>query len=269
MNGDKLFNALLRVMRLACDGYKVNDIGATCQLRKLLVATLNLGLENFALAKRVSAETTMKGTPQKRRFGTDKSATRAQLLDAALALMVEEGYATVSGRKVAAKAGLNASLIHYYFPKSDDLLVAAYRRGAEQSLERHQAAAQSHDPLRALWTLSIDPSRTALAMEFMALANHRKVIGEEIARYAEHIRAVQIAAIERYLANSPIDLGPCTAAAATVWLAAMARLLVMEEGIGILAGHEDARQLMDWLLTRLSHRPDDASHRDAEQPVTS
>ncbi|MGK2908303.1 MAG: TetR family transcriptional regulator [Sphingobium sp.] len=41
---------------------------------------------------------------------------------------MEEGYAAVSGRKVAARAGLNASLIHYYFPTSDDLLVAAYRR---------------------------------------------------------------------------------------------------------------------------------------------
>ncbi|MCI4592197.1 TetR/AcrR family transcriptional regulator [Sphingobium sp. BYY-5] len=237
--------------------------------RAAFVATLNLGLEYFALAKRVSEETTIKATPQKRRFGTDKSATRSQLLDAALALMVEEGYAAVSGRKVAARAGLNASLIHYYFPTSDDLLVAAYRRGAKQSLERHQAAAQSDDPLRALWTLSIDPSRTALAMEFMALANHRKVIGEEIARYAEHIRAVQIAAIERYLEHSPTNLGPCTAAAATVWLAAMARLLVMEEGVGILSGHDDARQLMDWLLTRLSHRPDDESRDGAEQPATS
>ena len=221
------------------------------------------------MAKRVSEDAAVKATPQKRRFGTDKSATRTQLLDAALALMVEEGYAAVSGRKVAARAGLNASLIHYYFPTSDDLLVAAYRRGAEQSLERHQAAAQSDDPLRALWTLSIDPSRTALAMEFMALANHRKVIGEEIARYAEHIRTVQIAAIERYLANSAINLGPCTPAAATVWLAAMARLLVMEEGVGILSGHDDARQLMDWLLTRLSHRPDDEARESAEPPAIS
>lgn len=207
--------------------------------------------------------------PQKRRFGTDKSATRTQLLDAALALMVEEGYAAVSGRKVAARAGLNASLIHYYFPTSDDLLVAAYRRGAEQSLDRHQEAAQSDEPLRALWALSSDPSRTALAMEFMALANHRKAIGVEIARYAEDIRSVQIAAIGRYLEKAPIDLGPCTPAAATVWLAAMARLLVMEEGVGILSGHDDARQLMDWLLTKIGNRPGDGSHGSAEEPSPS
>lgn len=217
------------------------------------------------MAKRISEEGTPRATPQKRRFGTDKSATRTQLLDAALALMVEEGYASVSGRKVAARAELNASLIHYYFPTSDDLLVAAYRRGAEQSLARHQEAARSDDPLRALWALSIDPSRTALAMEFMALANHRKAIGVEIARYAEEIRAVQNTVIGRYLEKAPIDLGPCTPAAATVWLAAMARLLVMEEGVGILSGHDDARQLMDWLLTRIGNRPGDESQGSAEQ----
>lgn len=187
-----------------------------------------------------------------RRFGTDRPATRAQLLDATLELIVEQGYAAVSGRKVASKAGLNASLVHYYFPTTEDLLVAAYRRGAEQSLERHREAALSENPLRALWALSADPSRTALAIEFMALANHRKAIGVEIARYAEEIRALQAAALARFLEDSPIDLGPCTPLAATVLLAGIARALVMEEGVGIRAGHEDTRAFVEWLLNRLN-----------------
>lgn len=190
-------------------------------------------------------------TAPARRFGTDKPATRAQLLDATLELIVEQGYAAVSGRKVASKAGLNASLVHYYFPTTEDLLVEAYRRGAEQSLERHKEAALSENPLRALWTLSADPSRTALAMEFMALANHRKAIGVEIAHYAEQIRTVQAAALARFIEGARIDLGPCTPLAATVLLAGIARALVMEEGVGIRSGHEDTRAFVEWLLNRL------------------
>lgn len=243
---------------------------ATGGCNSAVLTTLNLQSEYFALARRISEDDGNVGTiPKKRRFGTDKSATRSQLLDAALALMVEEGYASVSGRKVAARAGLNASLIHYYFPTSDDLLVAAYRRGAEQSLARHQEAASSDEPLLALWALSIDPSRTALALEFMALANHREAVAAEIALHAEQIRAVQVAVIGPYLKKASIDLGPCTPAAATIWLAAMARLLVMEEGVGILSGHEDARQLMDWLLSQFSERPGDESRKMAKQQGNS
>ncbi|MCJ8159103.1 TetR/AcrR family transcriptional regulator [Sphingomonas sp. LaA6.9] len=194
-----------------------------------------------------------------RRFGTEKPATRAQLLDATLELLVEEGYAAVSGRKVASKAGLNASLVHYYFPTTDDLLVAAYRRGAEQSLERHREAAESDEPWDALWALSTDPSRTALAMEFMALANHRKSIRAEIARYAEEIRTIQANALERGISDGRFDLGPCTPAAATVLLAGIARVLVMEEGVGIFGGHADTREFLAWLFTRLKQRGDDRS----------
>ncbi|MCI4589465.1 TetR/AcrR family transcriptional regulator [Sphingobium sp. BYY-5] len=174
-----------------------------------------------------------------------------------MALLVEEGYAAVSGRKVASRAGLNPSLVHYYFPTTDDLLVTAYQRGAEQSLERHKEAALADDPWAALWALSIDPSRTALAMEFMALANHRKAIRGEIARYADEIRAVQSVALKRAMEKAGIDLGPCTPATASVLLAGIARVLVMEEGVGIVAGHDETYQFMEWLFARLKDRPGD------------
>ncbi len=50
--------------------------------------------------------------------------------------MLEEGYAAVTSRRVAAQAGLKPQLVHYYFRTMDDLFLAAYRRRAEQGLER-------------------------------------------------------------------------------------------------------------------------------------
>ena len=68
-----------------------------------------------------------------RRIGAENSVTRALILEAAEALIRDQGYAAVSTRKVAAKAGLKPSLVHYYFPTTDDLFLAVFRRGADQS----------------------------------------------------------------------------------------------------------------------------------------
>ena len=49
---------------------------------------------------------------------------RRRLLDATEEIMLEDGYAAVSSRSVAARVGINAPLVHYYFPTLDDLFMA-------------------------------------------------------------------------------------------------------------------------------------------------
>src|SRR3546814_6404449 len=126
-----------------------------------------------------------------RRIGNETSATRLAILDATERMMIDAGYAAVSTRKVAAAVGQTPALVHYYFPATDDLLLAVYRRAAARNLERVNQALASPQPLAALWALSTDPARTVLAAEFMALANHRKAIAGEIARNIEHSRELQ------------------------------------------------------------------------------
>src|SRR4029450_2817569 len=126
-----------------------------------------------------------------RRLGAQDSATRHALLDAAQRVLLEEGYAAVTSRRVAAKAGLKPQLVHYYFRTMDDLFLALVRRGAEQNLERHARARESEQPLRALWEFSNDPAGATLTMEFSALGNHRKAIRAELAAYAEQFRRLE------------------------------------------------------------------------------
>jgi AcrR family transcriptional regulator len=80
----------------------------------------------------------------------------------------EEGYAAASTRRVALRAGLKPSLVHYYFPTTDDLLLAVFERGAAKSDEMIEAAIASGDPVRALWRFFSDDSRTALSVEYLA-----------------------------------------------------------------------------------------------------
>lgn len=51
--------------------------------------------------------------------------------------MLEDGYAAVTSRKIASRAGL-PNAIHYYFEDMDDLFVELFRRGAARSLARRR-----------------------------------------------------------------------------------------------------------------------------------
>lgn len=190
-----------------------------------------------------------------RRIGAENSATRALILDATEALIREDGYAAVSTRRVAAKAGLKPSLVHYYFPTTDDLLLALSRRGAEESDRMIEQALESDDPIRALWSFFTDSSRTAMALEFMALANHRKAIRTHMAEHCEAMRKREVEILARLIGEKLAGPDGCPPAGLSLVLAGIGRALVMEGGLGVSAGHEDARKFVEDWLDRLSPRP--------------
>jgi TetR/AcrR family transcriptional regulator len=187
-----------------------------------------------------------------RRIGTETSKTRAALLDAAERLMVEDGYAAVTSRRVAAEAGVKPALVHYYFRTMDDLFLAVYRRGAERGLERQEAVLQSPQPLWALWDFSREPYGTGLTMEFVALANHRKEIRAEITASAERFRRRQVEALTGILDGYDLDPDDWPAVAIAVLMSSVARFLVIEaETLEMSTGHDEAVAVVERLLRRL------------------
>jgi AcrR family transcriptional regulator len=190
-----------------------------------------------------------------RRIGAEDSKTRAELLDAAQQLMLEEGYAAVTSRRVAAKAGLKPQLVHYYFRTMDDLFLALLRRGAEQNLERQARALASPQPLRALLEFSSEPAGTALTMEFAALANHRKAIRAEVAAYAERFRGLQIAALASVLAEHGIDPDEFPPDAVLFVITAISRIIGLDERLGVTLGHAETRALVERFLARFEGDP--------------
>jgi AcrR family transcriptional regulator len=186
-----------------------------------------------------------------RRLGTETSKSRVALLDAAERLMLQEGYAAVTSRRIAATAGLKPQLVHYYFRTMDDLFLALFRRRAEQGLERQVQALASPQPLWALWDLSRDPRGTALTMEFVALANHRKAIRAEIASSAERFRADQLRELESVLTRYGVA-EECPPLVFTVLLSSISRFLVIEsETLGLSTGHEQTVAFVEGFLSRL------------------
>ncbi|MFC0205501.1 TetR/AcrR family transcriptional regulator [Novosphingobium soli] len=189
-----------------------------------------------------------------RRVGAETSATRALIIAATNQLIRDEGYAAVSSRRVAARAGLKPSLVHYYFPTTDDLLVAVSRQGAEESDRMIEAALASDDPLRALWDFFIDTSRTAMALEFMALANHRPAVRAYMAEHSEEMRARQVGILRHILGDRAERLAGFDPAGLSVVLAGIGRAIVMEEGLGVRTGHAEARRIVEGWLETLAPR---------------
>ena len=174
-----------------------------------------------------------------RRVGAETWKTRDLLLDCVERLMLEAGYASVTYRAVAAKAGVTPGLVQYYFPALDDLFVATIRRRSEQNLGRLTEALQDEgdQPLRFLWDYSRDEATAALTTEFLALGNHRKSIRSEIAEVTEQVRRLQLKALRRKFGSEQVAIGDLSPEALLFLLTGIPKLIRLEEGVGVSMGH--------------------------------
>jgi AcrR family transcriptional regulator len=176
--------------------------------------------------------------------------TRSALLDATVQLMLEQGYAAVSTRKVAARAGANPALVYYYFGTMDELFLAVFRRCAEANLERLRRAAASEQPLHAVWEVSSEPLNTALTMEFMALANHREAIRAELSSYTARFRQIQTETLERALTANSVDRDAYPPTLMTMVMGGLAHILAMDGALGLTADHAQVRAHIGAFLQR-------------------
>lgn len=196
----------------------------------------------------------------RRRGNAGDPTARTALLDAAQELMLEEGYAGVTSRRVAAKADLNSAMVFYYFDGLDGLFADLFERGAEQSFERLQAALGSPQPLWGFWDLIHDPSGHALTMEFIALANHRKVIREKIADYSRRFRKAQLDTLSTVLEGYGVDPASWPPASIILVASGISRFLLIEEAFGIDIGHaETIGMVEDFIRDLEGDRIDPAS----------
>ncbi|BBY05595.1 TetR/AcrR family transcriptional regulator [Mycobacterium noviomagense] len=190
-----------------------------------------------------------------RRLGAPDAKNRSVLLDAAEQLMLEEGYAAVTSRRVAQKAALKPQLVHYYFRTMDDLFLAAFRRRGEDGLRMQAQALQSPQPLWALWRFSTDPAATALTMEYVALANHRKALKAEIGYYAERFREGQTKAVSTVLQRYGIDAAEVPPLVWSVLITSVSRVLVMEQALGMSLGHAETVAFVERYLHQFEGEP--------------
>lgn len=109
----------------------------------------------------------------------------------------------------------------------------------------------AEDPLAALWTFQSGWAQSALGVEFLALANHRKSIRDVLAGTTDEARDAQTRALARISSQSAIDPEILPPIALTTILVAIARTLANEERVGITRGHEEVRTFIKWASENL------------------
>jgi AcrR family transcriptional regulator len=184
--------------------------------------------------------------------------SRQRLIEAAYDLLGDEGYHTISARRVAQKAGLKPQLVHYYFRSMEELVVAVFERSAERYFRLHDEALSSRHPLRALWALNRNLPEGKRMTEYVALGKIYPALRERMRATGECFRQMQIEATERaYQArgHDPTVIGP---RGLVLLMSAIARNFVIEGEIGVTLAHAEVHDFIAQLLDRFD--PIDDEH---------
>ena len=174
------------------------------------------------------------------------------LLDAAERLLVEQGNAAITTRRLAAEAGVNHGLVHYYFGSVENLLVRALERFTERLIGRQRELYASEEPFLEKWRtamrylLSDDVSYEKVWLELQALAWNDPDLRARLATVNAEWRAVLMEAFERPRRELGIEM-PLEALVSLVMT--FNQGIIVERLGGIEAGH---RELLDWIDRWLS-----------------
>jgi AcrR family transcriptional regulator len=190
--------------------------------------------------------------PRRPRAATEEK--RQRLLDATEEIMLGDGYAAVSSRSVATKVGINAPLVHYYFPTIDDLFVAVLLRRAQPNVDHMAEALASPQPLRAWWDLASDTRGAALFTELMAAANHRPALKAELGVVARDFRRMQMDLLPTLLEEYGLDPDKLTPPLVAAAMQGLAFGLVQDQVAGYDTSSDEARAAMERLLDDLEAR---------------
>ena len=176
---------------------------------------------------------------------------RRRILDAAELIMLEDGYAAVTSRRLESETGLK---VHYHFGSIDELFIAIVRRRGEGNVARLADALASPEPLRSWWRLASDRRGSRLLVEITTAANHRPALQSEVAAFARETRRMQIDALDAILAEYGIDREEFPPALLAAAMQGLAFAMAYDQVAGFDTAQAEAADGMDRLLIRLEAR---------------
>jgi AcrR family transcriptional regulator len=179
----------------------------------------------------------------------DRERVMEALLDAAERLLVSDGYAKISTRRVAQEAQVNHGLVHYYFGSMEELLMQVLERFTAGLIERQREMYGADAPFiekwRAAWRYHEDDLAAGypkIWFELQAMAWNEPRLRERLVAVNEEWRAVLGEALTRARGELPIEQPRIDALVALVMMVAQGAQL--ERLLGINQGHDE---LLTWI----------------------
>lgn len=90
------------------------------------------------------------------------AAKKEQIIEAALATLIEVGFSRASTRAIATKGGFNQALIHYHFGSLNALWLAVIDHRSALRMERYKSAIEKADTLEEMVDVAISIYREDL-----------------------------------------------------------------------------------------------------------
>ncbi len=113
--------------------------------------------------------------------------TSNRILEAARSCLLADGYAATTTRKVAERAGVPLSQIHYHFGSKDEMILVLLRAENDKLLQRQVEMFERNLPLWKRWDIACDYLDEDLASgyvrvlhEMMAAGWSSDAIGKEV-----------------------------------------------------------------------------------------
>ena len=176
-----------------------------------------------------------------------ETATSA-LLDAAERLLIETGHAGLTTRSVAAEAGVNHGLVHYYFGSMEELLLQVLERFTDRLADRQRAMYEADVPFLEKWRTAMRWLEQDVAAgypkvwwELQAMAWNHPEMRDRLVRVDEIWRTLLrthfASALDEYGIDFPLE-------ATVALVVAFNKGIQIDQLSGISTGH---RELLGWI----------------------
>jgi AcrR family transcriptional regulator len=137
--------------------------------------------------------------------------TRDRLIDAARACLLDEGYAALSTRRVADRAGMPLSQIHYHFGGRQGLVLALLGRENERRVARQTEMYAADAPLSQRYEQACDFLDDDVASGYVRILQEMVAAGWSDAAVAEQVTDLLsswLELLEKVLREAEVQLGP-------------------------------------------------------------
>jgi TetR/AcrR family transcriptional regulator len=180
-----------------------------------------------------------------------RSTTAESFLDAAERLLVEIGHASISTRRLAAEAGANQGLVHYYFGSMDELFVQVLERFTERLVARQREMYAADVPFIEKWRTAwrfqqddLEAGYSRIWMELQALSWSRPELRPRVVHVNEEWRGVLRDAFANAADEYGLDQDEVPVDALVAMTMTFAQGYAIERLEGIDEGHAE---LLDWI----------------------
>jgi AcrR family transcriptional regulator len=182
------------------------------------------------------------------------------LLNAAEALLVEVGYAAVSTRRLAERAGVNHGLVHYYFGSMEEVLLQTLERYTSRLIERQRRLYSSSGPFIDKWRQAmsfldedLDSGYQKIWFELQAMAWNQPEMATRVRRVTDTWLGVLTDALGIALRAYGLENAfPLEAVVSLV--ATFNQGIILERLVGVDSGHRALLASIDAWLVDLESR---------------